>query len=505
MPLADRPWVVLVAVAYLAAVVAIGLWARVRTRTAADFFVAGQRPGLAVISLATMATAFSGFLFLGGPGLTYRLGFGAFFIFLSVGYTPALLAIVAGARLRALAQRAEVFTLSDALVARFGSRRLGAPVAVAVLLGSVGYVGTQLEALGVLLASTLGWEGAGPFGLSAATALGLAVLLLYSVGGGMLGGLYADVFQGAVMLLAAVVVFVHALGAAGGPEGAASLLAADGRFGPGFLEPLGRIPAGTAFGWLLVFGVGVLGQPQMLHKFFMIRRPQQLAFLPLALGAAQGLCLLVWIGLGIAVPALVAAGRLAAPGSADGAAPAYLLTIAPDWLAGLVLAGALAAIMSTANSFLVLAGGALVRDLPRGLGRRGAVGLLGPRLATLAVALAAALLAHLWDDLVALLGSLSFGLLAAALAPAVALGLCWERVGARAVEASIWTGLGVDLLLEVAHRLPGATGRWPPDGIPAPAVALLASFAVLLGVTWVGERPVGGTSDLDLGPGRRLG
>lgn len=504
MPLAERPLIPLVAVMYLLGVVVIGLWERRRTRSTADFFVAGRRPGLVVIALATMATAFSGFVFLGGPGLTYRLGLGAFFIFLSVGYTPALLTRVAGRPLRALAEQGEIYTLSDALAARFESRRLGSAVAVPVLLGSVAYVGTQLKALGVLLASVLGWESGGTLGPTAAALLGLAVVLLYSVGGGMLGGLYADVFQGLLMMIAAVAVFVHAIAAAGGPATAAAAIAMDGRFGASFLEPLGRIPAATAFGWLLVFGVGVLGQPQMLHKFFMIREPRQLARMPFALGAAQGVCLLVWIGLGVAVPALVAQGHLAPLGTPDDAAPAYLLAVAPDWLAGLVLAGALAAIMSTANSFLVLAAGALVRDLPRGLGRTGASSLAAPRLATVGVALAAALLAERWNDLIALLGSFSFGLLAASLAPVVALGLHWRRVGARAAEASIWTGLVVDLGLEAANRLPAFPSGILSAGIPAPAVALLASFAVLLTLAAAGTDRARSGRAWDLGPGARL-
>ena len=90
MPILDRPAALAVAAIYLAAVVAVGLWSAARTRGARDFFIAGQRLGLWVTAFATMASAFSGFVFLGGPGLTYRLGFASLFIMLPVGFTAGL-------------------------------------------------------------------------------------------------------------------------------------------------------------------------------------------------------------------------------------------------------------------------------------------------------------------------------------------------------------------------------------------------------------------------------
>ena len=118
----------------------------------------------------------------------------------------------------------------------------------------------------------------------------------------------------------------------------------------------------------------------MLHKFFMLDDPRKLRWLPLALGGSQILCLLIWLGVGLAVPALVAQGKLAPLASPDDAAPRFLLAFTPEALAGLVFAGILAAIMSTADSFVNLGAAALIRDLPRALGRRVARrAALGPR------------------------------------------------------------------------------------------------------------------------------
>ncbi len=106
------------------------------------------------------------------------------------------------------------------------------------------------------------------------------------------------------------------------------------RFGPGHLDPLGAIPVFTAMGFFLVFAVGNLGQPHMLHKFFMLDDPRKLKWMPMIVGVTQTLCVLIWLGIGLAVPSLVASGRLAPLANPDDASPQFLLNFAPEILAG---------------------------------------------------------------------------------------------------------------------------------------------------------------------------
>lgn len=484
MPLLDRPLVVVVALVYLAATLAIGFWATRRTRTPRDFWIAGQGVGVFVAGLVTMAAAFSGFVFLGGPGLTYRIGLTSLFINLSIGFTSGLLGWSVAKRLRLLAEVREVYTIPDAVLCRYGSRTTSGTAAVAILIGTVGYLGTQLLALGRLLDSVLGLRGyVGEQSLLVGVALGLAVLLIYSVGGGMKAGVYTDVLQGALMMGAACLVFVYAMKAGGGLSTIVASITGSEQFGRTFLEPFGTTPVLMALGFYFVFGIGVLGQPHMLHKFFMLRDPRRLRWLPLTLGGSQILCLLIWFGVGITVPALVAQGKMAPLTSPDDAAPLFLLGFTPDLVTGLAMAGILAAIMSTADSFMNIGAAVLVRDLPRAFGRQVKDELLWGRIATVGVTLAATLLAFLYDDLIALLGTFSFGTLGAALAPALAVGLHWKRVTAPVATASIATGTVVNLVLEFLARqalfpeLPKPP--LPPGALPT-AVSLAASFAVLL-------------------------
>lgn len=483
---AERLPVLAIALGYLAAVVIIGLVSARRTRDARDFFIAGQRLGLVVTGLATMSAAFSGFVFLGGPGLTYRLGVASLWIVLPLGFTSALLCWSVGRKLRDLAGSDGVLTVPDAVQARFASRPVTALAAVAVLSGSVSYLGLQLQALAIVLQSVFGITS-----YPLALAMGLAVVATYSALGGMVAGVWTDTLQGSWMLFAAIAVFVTAVDAGGGFAAMAGDVAGDARFGAAFLEPFGNLPPSTAFGFFFVFGVGVLGQPQMLHKFYMLRDPARLRWLPVVLGGSQAICVLIWVGVGLAVPALVARGALEPLSRADDAAPLFLAAFASPAVAGIAYAGILAAIMSSADSFINLASAAVVRDLPRACGRPLENELIAGRLAVLGIGVAAAAVAWSYGDLIALLGTFAFGTFAASLAPALAVGLNWRGVTARAAGASIATGLvaanGLELLSRQAWfrelpRPPLAVGMLPS------AAALALSFLVLLVVSLADRR-----------------
>ena len=484
----DKPVIIVTAGIYLLFVVLIGLWAVRRTRTAKDFFIAGQGIGLMVTALATMSAAFSGFLFIGGPGLTWRLGMASLFISFPVSFTAGLLCWTVAKRLRLLAEVREVYTVPDAIYHRFGSRSASGLAALAVVVGTLGYLGAQLQAMGVVIEAIFGTrEMFGEHSLAVAMGAGLLIVLFYAVAGGMVAGVYTDVFQGALMMGAAVAVFYYAMDSGGGMEQIARDIASSEAFGPSFLDPLGNLPIYTAMGFFFLFAVGNLGQPQTLHKFFMLDDPRKLKWMPLILGVSQTLVVFIWLGIGLAVPALVASGRLEPLARPDDAAPTFLLHFAPELLAGIVFAGILAAIMSTADSFVNLASAALVRDLPRAFGRQVDNQLFWGRVAVVVVAIAAAVFAWLYGDLVALLGTFAFGTFAAALAPAVAVGLNWKKVTPQAATASIGTGLVMNLGLEFLAKqtyFPSLPKAPLAAGVLPAAVSLAASFSVLFVVSW---------------------
>ena len=503
IPANASPMIIWSALLYLTVVVAIGIWAARRTRNARDFFIAGQAVGLLVTGLATMSAAFSGFVFVGGPGLMYRIGVASLFICIPVSLTAALLCWVVAKRLRLLAGIREIYTVPDVIYHRYRSRTASGLAAVAVIVGTVGYLGAQLKALGLLVETIFGTrEIAGDWSLALAMAIGLVVVVSYAVAGGMVAGVYTDLFQGALMVGAAIAVFVFALVRGGGLSSMAERIIGSDTFGAAHLDPLGAVPIFTAMGFFFVFSVGTLGQPHMLHKFFMLDDPRKLRWMPLVIGISQALCLLIWVGIGLAVPSLVASGRLPPLASPDDASFTFLLELVPDVLAGLVFAGILAAIMSTADSFMNIGSAALVRDLPRAFGRRISDELGWGRAAVAGLAVAAAGLAYVYGDLIALLGTFAFGTFAAALGPVLAIGLNWRRVTAAAASASIATGTIVNLGLELLIRQ--TVFDWPALspfqlGVLPAAVALAASFTVLFAVSRLTGRRRPPDIDPDIG------
>ncbi len=449
---------------------AVGIAAVRKTRDSSDFFVAGRRLGAIRAGLAVAASAFSGFVFLGGPGLTGQVGFGSLFIVVPAGFTAALLCRTVGRRLVLIAEASGAQTLPESIAFRFGARAPAALAAVAILVGSVIYLGVQLAALA--RAARFAFPD---MSLMTCLVLGLAVVLAYSLAGGMVASVNTDVLQGVVMVAASVAAFFWVMTQVGGPADVAESVNAPGLDAAGFLQPLGVLEPATGFGFLLLFSIGTLGQPHMLHKFLMLKSPEALRYLPAVIGGAQGLSILVWIGLGTGAVLLLGGAPGNASGHPDEAALAVLnLPGTPELLTGLVAAAVLAAIMSTSDAFLNLGAAALCRDLPRALNRKRFQSLAAARLASLVVGLGAMGIAawHLAEGgLIALLGTLGFGAFAAALAPTLLLGLAWQRITARAATLSMATGLGS--LVAVESLVPG---------LPAPPalLAMAAGFAVLL-------------------------
>lgn len=486
LPPLAQPAIAAVAVAYFGAVLAIGWWATRRTRSTRDFYAAGEGIGPWALSIAAMAATLSGFVFIGGPGLVYRVGLGAVYIVLSAGITGTMGAWVLGRRLRLLGEVRGLFTVPDAIGARYRSPAAQGLSAVAILVAIVGYMATNVLALGLVIDAIFGT------GLGWGIWIGTAITVAYSASGGILAGIYTDLFQGALMAVASVLVFVHALQSGGGmPAISRTLLSGD----PAFLGPWGKLGPLSAMSFFFVFALGSLGQPHVAHKFYMLRDPRRLRWYPLLMTAAMLLSILLLFGVGVAVKALTLRGALAPLANPDHATPVFLLRFTPVLLAGLVFSGVAAAIMSTVNSFLNIGAAAVTHDLPRALGRRVRNELWWGRATTVAIAVAAAGLAQLSGTLVAFLGIFGFGLFASTLVPALAIGINWPGATRAGAIASIVTGLAITLVFESLAWFKVFTF---PAGVTATALALVASLLVFFVVSWFTRGGDGARIDPDV-------
>ena len=480
MPIADSPIIVFCTLAYLAICLGIGVWAMRRTHSAADFFVAGKSLGLFVTVIAGVSSITSGFGFVGGPGLVFESGMSSLWMTLVSGFTAAGSWLVVGKRLRLMAELRPILTLPEAVAIRYGGRGPRLAVAIAVLLGVIGYLGTQVLAIGTVLVVILGVD------LPLAVLIGLGVIAFYSIAGGIIAGVYTDLFQGILMIGAAVGVFYYALKLGGGLSNITSTL---WEMNPDFIGPWGSRGPVAALSWYLLFVLGNMGQPHgVITKSLMLRKIRDLKWAPILAFSAAIFLPLLWMMIGLTMRFLVVTGAQAPLESPDLAAPLFLLNHAPEWLAGVVFAGLLSAVMSTADSFVNLGAAAIVRDIPTAIfGKPLKRQLLGSRLTTGVLLVVSALFALYMQNLIALLGTFGWGTFAAAIVPSVAIGYNWKRATAKACVWSVTISILLNFTLELMAR---HDIYHLPHGMSVGAFSLLVSIVTFVGVSWL-TNPLG--------------
>jgi Na+/proline symporter len=465
---------------YMLVCIGVGIWAARRTSSTRDFFMAGRRLGVFVTGAAIFSSQMSGFGFVGGPGLVYSMGMASVWMVITTGVGFAVTDFLLAKRLRLFAGLYNALSLPDLVAVRYGSEPCRFLTALAILLGVMGYLATQILAMAIVLQSLVESSDFLPeLGLPACAAISTAVLVFYCVTGGVIAGVYTDAFQGVIMAIAGMLVFAVAVSVASAETGGmGALLVTDD---PESVGPWGTYGIIGCLSWYFLFALGGAGQPHTLTKRMMVERPADLRFVPLVAAAGYTLTALLWVGIGLAMRSLVIHGSHPELATADAAAPEFLQHYVHPVLSGLVFAGLFAAIMSTADSFLNLGAAAVVHDIPKALrGRSLDHELLWARVATIGLGVAAAafaLYSHYQNErMIALLGAFGWGTFAAALVPTLAIGLNWTRATPRAVVAAIVAGLGLNFGIEVFDVA-------IPYNVAPGALSLLVSTTLFMGIS----------------------
>lgn len=463
------PVVVLVIVGiYLAGMAAIGLNAYRRVKTAADFYVYGKRIGTLFLAIATFSSIMSGFGFVGGPGLVYAKGISSLWITFSQSLAFPLAYIVLGKRMRLLSEVRDVLTVPDAVYARYKCNVARVTMAVALLVAILAYMGTQILSAGLVMVSIFGVSL--PVGLLIAN----GIVLFYCTVGGMIAGVDTDFAQGLIMVFASVAVFFTALLSGGGMTNITANLA---HIDPDFIGPFGLMPVLTGLTWYLVFVIGNSGQPHMIHKFYMIRDPNRLAWAGFLSGVAYMLCSLLWMSVGLSMRAAVQTGAVAPLSNPDLAAPTFLLKFTHPVLAGIVFGGLLAAIMSTASAFVNIGAACIARDIPAGFGYTVKNQLAAGRWATVAIMAVSTFVAFYAKMFVAILGAVGWGLFAGAIVPALGLGLNWKRATREGAVAAMAFSVIFSVTVELLSRFK----IWSmPHGIVSYSFGLLGAVVLFV-------------------------
>jgi len=467
---------------YMVMCIGVGIWALRRTKSSKDFFMAGRDLGIFVTGLAVFSSTLSGFGFVGGPGLVYTMGISSIWMIVcsSIGYCLSFFLL--GKRLRLFAELRDTVSLPDAMAARYKSELSRLLTALAILFGVVTYLSAQVLAMArVLQDILLSVEWLPEINLAACMIISCAVLVFYCVTGGIIAGVYTDVVQGAVMMVAAVLVFFAAVAAVdGGMIGTVTTIMQDD---PEAIGPWGTLGMMGCLSWYFLFALGGAGQPHVITKMMMNKNAKDAKhILPVSM-AAYTVSALLWISIGLTMRALVIQGGHAELASPDAAAPQFLQHYVSPLLAGIVFAGLFAAIMSTADGFLNIGAAAVVHDIPKAIiGRSLNRELLWARIVTLVLAVIAGVIAMYSGELVALLGALGWGIFSAALVPGVAIGFNWKRATPLAANVAIGASLVIILTIKIL-------GIAIPFGIHEGALALLTSLTLFFGISLMSKPP----------------
>lgn len=472
----DRDSIIILSVGiYLLVCVFVGIWALKRTKSSHDFFMAGRNLGVMLTAFAVFSSTLSGFGFVGGPGLVYRMGMSSVWMVVVAGMGYLVSYSLLAKRIRILGELRDSVSLPDVAAVRYKSNGVRIWVAIAILLGVLGYLATQIKAMAVVLQNILDKPQFWPdVSLEWCVFISCAVLVFYTVTGGIIASVYTDLIQGGVMIVAAgLIFFTVILTFEGGLGEMNQYLIQDDAEAIGPWGTLGMI---GCLSWFFVFGLGSAGQPHVITKLMMNKKVGDArSILPVTFMGYMFSALL-WIGIGLAMRALVVSGQHAPLVDADSAAPAFLQTYAHPLLAGVVFAGLFAAIMSTADGFLNIGTAAVVHDLPKAFGLNVGNELNAARITTVIISIIAAMIALYSGDLVAILGAFGWGTFAAALVPVIAIGLNWRRATPTAAIVAIVSSLLINFGLKVF-------GVAIPYNIDPGAIALAFSLCAFITIS----------------------
>lgn len=358
----ERTTVVLVTLCvYVVALLALGVLAQRRTASESDFLLGGRGLSGFVAGISASASSSSVWTLLGVSGYAYLYGLKALWLFPACVGGFVINWFLVAPRLRRMSAQDGSLTVIELLAGRhrgpaFAKVRV---LAVAVLAFSLTvYVASQFRGAGDSLATTF------DIGRTPAILCGAGVVLLYTVVGGLWAVSLTDTVQGSMMALAAITLPIACLVAVGGPvalaDGIATLDA------PGYADLFhGESGFGAVLGVLTLLGIGIgyPGQPHVVN-FFMATRDES------ALRSARviALCWAVCVYAGMIVVGL--SGRVLHRVPLENHEQAFLQLaqeLFPSAVSALMLASVMSAIMSTADSQLLVVGSAVSRDLlPKG-------------------------------------------------------------------------------------------------------------------------------------------
>lgn len=441
-------WIILAFALYLLLMLVIGMVYAKKNSNAEDYFLGGRRLNGFVAALSAQASDMSGWLLMGLPGSVYALGTGQAWIAIGLFIGTVCNWLFISGRLRRYTIRANnALTLPTYFENRFHDKKriLLLISSITIVIFFLVYTASALAAGGKLFNSVFGLD------YKLALTIGALVILIYTFMGGFMAVCVTDFVQGSLMLIGLLVVPLIAWGMVG-TENVAPILEMSNAPGgaDGFLSLIhdgtGTYRAVDIISQL-AWGLGYCGMPHILVRFMAVKDEKELKK---SKGVAIG-----WVALSLLFAVIIGIiGRVYMYPTilADGAEENVFIEMiikmftqdmkAPI-IGGIFLCGILAAIMSTADSQLLVSASSMAEDIFKGVIKKDAdekTVLNISRVTVFVIAILAYIIALNPNNSIMGLVSNAWAGLGAAFGPTVLMSLYWKRTNLQGAVAGIAVG-----------------------------------------------------------------
>ena len=435
-------------IAYMAIVIIIGIaFAKKANKNTDSYFLGGRTLGPWVTAMSAEASDMSGWLLMGLPGVAYWCGIAdAAWTAIGLALGTYVNWLITSKRLRRYSEKANAITLPEFFSNRFHekSKIIMTVAALFILIFFTVYAASCLVTCGKLFSTLFGFDYV-PMMI-----VGAVFVLIYTIIGGFLAESASDFMQAIVMVIALIVIVVTGTVAAGGLDAVVD----NAKSIPGFFEFFGIAnpvtdangvqqsingqplfgEAGT-YGVLsvvscLAWGLGYFGMPQVLLRFMAIRSEKELK--------SSRRIATVWCLISLVIAVFIGViGRVLYPTALTTSSEAenvFILlatNLLPAVLAGLVMAGILAATISSSDSYLLIAASAFSKNIFQGLIHKKASDkqvLVISRITLLAITGVAIIIALDENSVIFNIVSFAWAGFGATFGPLMLMSLFWKRI-----------------------------------------------------------------------------
>ena len=440
-------------IAYLCFVIVIGIMIGRRSKKSSEgFYLGGRGMGPLVTAMSAEASDMSSWLLMGLPGVAYLSGVA------DAGWTAIGLAVgtylnflLVAKKIRRYSVKLDAITIPSFISKRYGEKKpvIMCIASVIILIFFVPYVASGLAAIGKLFNSLLGWD------YMMAVVIGAIVIISYTSVGGFSAVATMDLIQSIIMTGALIVITVFGISQAGGLD----VVVENAKELPGYLSfsHIYDVSTGTAKAYpplnmasMMAWGLGYFGMPHILVRFMAIRDENELKLSRRIASVWVVISMTVAVCIGMIGYSVSKAGRIPVlEGSNSETVIVQIANLLSTYslfaaiVAGLILAGILAATMSTADSQLLSAASAFSENMLGdvfGVKLNAKQNMLVARLTVVVIAVIAVFLASDPNSSVFQIVSFAWAGFGATFGPVILFSLFWKRTTRQGILAGLVAG-----------------------------------------------------------------